>query len=56
MSLWHETMDFIGAIDDANDDLSVDQKLKLAEIMAILSVSQELSRIHNQGINSKFDP
>lgn len=38
------------------DHLTVDQRLKVAEIAALLSISQELSLIHHQGINPEFDP
>ena len=43
------------ALDDLNDlaqrdDLTVDQRFKLAEIKALLSISQELSNIHRDGI------
>lgn len=34
--------------------LTTDQQLKVAEIAALLSISQELSKIHHQGINPKY--
>lgn len=39
---------------DDQQHLSVDQQLKAAEIAALLSISQELSKIHHGGINSEY--
>lgn len=36
------------------EHLSIDQQLKVAEIAALLSISQELSQIHHAGINPEF--
>ena len=44
-----------GSISDQTG-LSVDQRLKVAEIAALLSISQELSQIHHSGINSEYRP
>lgn len=44
-----------GSIDDV-DHLTTDQRLKVAEIAALLSISQELSLIHHQGINPEYLP
>jgi hypothetical protein len=54
--MWHEAADAMNALDGDADEMTVDQKLKLAEIKALLSISQELSRIHHEGINPQFDP
>lgn len=43
-----------GSIDDV-DHLTPDQRLKVAEVAALLSIAQELSAIRNEGINP-FDP
>lgn len=58
MAMWHEAAD---ALTDAlagttDEELTVDQKLKVAEIKALLSIGQELSIIHNEGINPAYDP
>lgn len=34
--------------------LTVDQQLKVAEVAALLSISQELNNIHHNGINPDF--
>ena len=36
------------------DHLTIDQRLKVAEVAALLSIAQELSAIRNQGINPGF--
>lgn len=35
--------------------LTTDQRLKVAEISALLSIAQELSLIHHAGINPRYD-
>ena len=37
------------------EGLTTDQRLKVAEVSALLSISQELSAIRHQGINPEFD-
>ncbi|CAJ1505660.1 hypothetical protein [[Mycobacterium] burgundiense] len=37
------------------DHLTIDQQLKVAQIGALLSISEELSAIRHQGINPEFD-
>jgi len=54
MNMWAEAFDAMNAIDSSDEVLTTDQKLKLAEIKALLSISQELSQIHHEGINPKF--
>lgn len=39
---------------EGREDLTVDQQLKIAEVKALLSISQNLSRIHHHGINPEF--
>jgi hypothetical protein len=53
VDLFSEAFDTLNHI--VTDGLTVDQQLKLAEVQALLSISQELSRIHHQGINPSFD-
>ena len=36
------------------DNLTLDQKLKVAEIKALLAIGQELSLIQDSGINPKW--
>lgn len=55
MNLWTDAFDSMNAI-DRRDDLTVDQQIKIAEIKALLSIGQELSLIHHQGINPEFTP
>ncbi|MDG4832412.1 hypothetical protein O7627_24335 [Solwaraspora sp. WMMD1047] len=55
MDLWSMAFDDMNALDGQADEMTVDQRLKLAEVKALLSISQELSRIHHQGINPEYD-
>jgi hypothetical protein len=52
--MWHETFDYLSETEQEAKDLTVDQKLKIAEVKALLVISQELSRIHHEGINPEF--
>lgn len=54
MNMWNDAFDDVNAIDLRSDELSTDQRLKVAGIKALLSISQELSQIHHAGINPKF--
>ena len=55
MNMWADAFDDMNAI-DGSDELTIDQKLKIAEIKALLSISQDLSRIHHGGINPNWEP
>lgn len=59
MSLFDETFDDLTEIlveqSQAGQPLTVDQRLKVVEIRALLSISQELSKIHHEGINPEYD-
>lgn len=48
MNLFAEAFDDMNSL-DGQDDLTIDQRLKIAEIKALLSISQELSKIHHEG-------
>ncbi len=58
---WDALCEAIGAakglstttIDDV-EHLSIDQRLKVVEITALLSIAQELSAIHHAGINPQY--
>jgi hypothetical protein len=58
MTLFHEARDELNAIDARAEaesrELTIDQQLKVAEIKALLSIAQELSGIHHDGINPKY--
>ena len=54
MDLFAMAFDDMNAIDYQSDELTIDQTLKLAEVKALLSISQELSRIHHEGINPDY--
>lgn len=54
MSLWHQAFDDMNALDAKADEMSLDQRLKLAEVKALLAIGQELSRIHHDGINPEY--
>lgn len=45
-----------GGIFGNHEGLSTDQRLKAAEVAALLSISQELSAIRHMGINPEYDP
>ena len=56
--MWTEAFDDLNeAIRESADEremLTVDQRLKVAEIKALLSIGQELSLIQDQGINPEW--
>jgi hypothetical protein len=54
MDMWTDAFDAMNAIDSQSQNLNIDQQLKLAEIKALLSISQELSKIHHEGINPEY--
>lgn len=54
MSLFHEAFDALDAVTSKFEDLTIDQQLKVAEIKALLAISQELSGIHHEGINPQY--
>lgn len=54
MNLFADAFDDMNALDHTSEQLTIDQRLKLAEVKALLSISQELSRIHHEGINPKY--
>ena len=47
MTVWAEAMDSLSALESEND-LTVDQKLQALQVLALLSISQELSAINPQ--------
>lgn len=56
MSLWNEASDELAAAErDLGKNMSVDYRLKLAEIKALLAIGQELSQIHHEGINPEYE-
>jgi hypothetical protein len=54
VNLWYMAFDDMNALDAKADEMSIDQRLKLAEIKALLSIGQELSKIHHEGINPEY--
>ncbi len=66
LDMWHEAAEEIRAVHlIENDRLSVDQRLKLAEIKALLAIGQELdllvtglqlSQIRDRGTNPDGSP
>ena len=53
MDLWTNAFDAMNQI-DMYETLTLDQKLKIAEIKALLAIGQELSKIHHSGINPEW--
>lgn len=54
MDLWTDAFDDMNKIDLDHKNLTLDQKLKVAEIKALLAIGQELSLIQDSGINPKW--
>lgn len=53
MNLWHESMDDIGQIvEDARGKPTIDRRIAIAKVHAMLSVAQELSRHDPQNSSS----
>lgn len=50
MDLFDEACNELSAIESKSDKLTVDQKIALAQVKALLSISQELSQIRHHGI------
>lgn len=53
LNVWAMAMDQLSAIENKND-LTVDKQLKATEVLALLSISQELSLIQDSGINPEW--
>ena len=49
MSIWHQTHDTLTDLEQT-PGLTVDQRIQIAQAWATLSVAQELSIIHHEGI------
>ena len=47
MELWNEAVDAVGQIDPSQ--LTVDQRLRLAQTKALLAIAHELTLIREQG-------
>lgn len=45
MELWAEAMDDMIALESESDSMTLDQRLKLLEIKALLAISQDVSAI-----------
>lgn len=55
-SVWHSAFDYAHSIErDHDQDLTLDQRIQLAQAMALIAIGQELSAIHHAGINPKYD-
>lgn len=53
--VFDELNDIVTHAEREGVELTLDQKLRVTEIRALLSISQELSRIHHGGVNPKYD-
>ena len=57
MHVWSMAFDAWNDIEHKHgDELTVDQKIAQARTLALLSLGQELSVIHHEGINPEYDP
>lgn len=57
--LWGQAYDSLNdAVQAATRDggMTTDQKFQQAQVEALLSISQELSKIHHEGINPTYEP
>jgi len=55
--MWNEAMDELANLEsEVREDLSLDQRIQLLQVRALLSVSQELSKIHHEGIAPEYRP
>jgi|GEM_PF-3833116 hypothetical protein len=56
MDLWNQAYDEVSQIERrvAFDAMTVAEQLEVAKIHALLSISQELSGIHHEGINPEY--
>ena len=54
MNLWADAFDDMNALDQKREQMTIEQQLGLAQLKALLSISQELSLIQNQGINPEW--
>lgn len=55
MNVWHMAFDAWNKIDH-DPDLTTDQRIHLSQTLALLSIGQELSQIHHNGVNPEFKP
>jgi hypothetical protein len=53
LNLWNQSLTETRQLSEV-DDLTIDQRLKVAEITALLAIGRELSLIQNQGINPEW--
>ncbi len=58
VGLWSTAYDSLTAAERELrfEHMPVEQKLEVAKIQALLAIGQELSLIHHQGINPKYEP
>ena len=57
MNMWQIALDELQHATDMTRErnLTTDQRMKRAEVWALLSIAQELSLIRHEGINPEFD-
>lgn len=56
MALWHDTMDEIGQIvEESGRELSIDQRIAIAQAHAMLAISQDLS-VLNETLQNQQNP
>ncbi len=52
--MWHDAIDHMNTTDRDAEQLTIDQRLKLAEAKALVAIGQGLSMLHHQGINPTY--
>lgn len=53
MDIWADAFDGVHEV-ERSEVLTVDQRLKVAEIKALLAVGHELAQIQDQGVNPEW--
>ena len=55
MHVWHMAFDAWNEIENKHGgELTLDQRIAQANTLALLSLGQELSKIHHEGINPEY--
>ncbi len=55
MNMWSIAVDELAEVErEHREELTVEHKLQIVQIQALLSIAQELSGIHHDGINPEY--
>lgn len=56
MHMFSRAIEDLAILEDQVPDLTIDQQIALLQVRALLSISQELSNIHNDGLDVVVHP